>query len=272
MAPQESIPVAANVLGTIGTIFWCIQLVPQIWYNWRQKKTEGLPGLMMFLWAACAVPFGVYTVVQNFNIPVQIQPQIFCVLSLVSWTQILIYNNDWKTWKATLLGSGVGVLFGGVEALLILTLRVTTLVHFWDRVVLTFGGSLSSRSVLAYGVGRCYSSNIARAWLAAAVLRDLEAARQSRWHHMLLETGIFASHVVWLLRTRKLRKQAKLAGQSFDDLPEAQPYQVKRLGTEEETKPPSIDIEKGDMQTRGLPEAQDLSCARREGEGDRQIS
>ncbi len=53
MAPQTSIPVAANVLGTIGTVFWCIQLVPQIWYNYKKKKTDGLPALMMFLWALC---------------------------------------------------------------------------------------------------------------------------------------------------------------------------------------------------------------------------
>lgn len=33
MAPQASIPVAANVLGTIGTVCWCVQLVPQIWRN-----------------------------------------------------------------------------------------------------------------------------------------------------------------------------------------------------------------------------------------------
>lgn len=45
--------VASNVLGTIGTVLWCIQLIPQIWYNWRRKQTEGLPPLMMFLWAAC---------------------------------------------------------------------------------------------------------------------------------------------------------------------------------------------------------------------------
>lgn len=56
MAPQTSIPVAANVLGTVGTVFWCIQLVPQIWYNWKQKKTDGLPGLMMFLWATGTFP------------------------------------------------------------------------------------------------------------------------------------------------------------------------------------------------------------------------
>ncbi|KAL8767890.1 MAG: hypothetical protein Q9194_005854 [Teloschistes cf. exilis] len=92
MAPQTSIPVSANILGTIGTIFWCIQLIPQVWYNWRKKKTDGLPGLMMFLWAICAVPLGVYVIVQNFNLPIQIQPQIFCVLALTSWAQILIYN------------------------------------------------------------------------------------------------------------------------------------------------------------------------------------
>lgn len=53
----ENIPVAANVLGTIGTVFWCIQLVPQIWHNWRHKKTDGLPASMMLLWAVCMSPF-----------------------------------------------------------------------------------------------------------------------------------------------------------------------------------------------------------------------
>ena len=31
-------------------------------------------------------------VFKNFNIPLQVQPQVFLVLSLVSWSQILIYN------------------------------------------------------------------------------------------------------------------------------------------------------------------------------------
>ena len=43
MAPQTSIPTSANVLGTIGTVLWCIQLVPQIVRNYRTKSTEGLP-------------------------------------------------------------------------------------------------------------------------------------------------------------------------------------------------------------------------------------
>ena len=78
--PQTSIPVAATVLSTIGTVLWCVQLIPQIWTNWRSKTTEGLPAIMMMIWAVCmyfgsepilradniigAVPFGVYAIVQ----------------------------------------------------------------------------------------------------------------------------------------------------------------------------------------------------------------
>lgn len=83
-------PVSANVLGTIGTVLWCVQLIPQIWHNWRHKRTDGLPPVMMLLWAVCrfyhhhhhrqvfvretdtdtgwlllgAVPFGVYMILQ----------------------------------------------------------------------------------------------------------------------------------------------------------------------------------------------------------------
>lgn len=48
-----NVTLASNVLGTIGTVLWCIQLIPQIWYNWRRKKTDGFPAAMMFLWASC---------------------------------------------------------------------------------------------------------------------------------------------------------------------------------------------------------------------------
>jgi uncharacterized protein with PQ loop repeat len=92
MAPQGSIPVAANVLGTIGTVCWCVQLIPQIWRNYRTKSTEGLPAAMMLIWSVSGVPFGVYAVAQRFNIPLIIQPQCFCVLCGVSWAQCMIYG------------------------------------------------------------------------------------------------------------------------------------------------------------------------------------
>ncbi|KAK7735714.1 hypothetical protein SLS63_003672 [Diaporthe eres] len=124
MAPQSSIPVAATVLGTIGTILWCVQLVPQIWTNWRTKSTDGLPGSMMFLWAICGVPFGAYSIIQNFNVPIQVQPQCFMGLCLVSWAQVLVYGRRWRAWTAALLGVAVAAACAGIEAALILTLRV----------------------------------------------------------------------------------------------------------------------------------------------------
>lgn len=142
MARQESIPVAANVLGTIGTILLCVQLIPQIWMNYRSKKTEGLPAIMMFIWATCralyhlqqpranpvflnpaGVPFGVYAIGQNLNTPVQVQAQAFTALSLVSWAQCLHYAHNWKVWTSTVLAISTGILYGGVEAILVLTLR-----------------------------------------------------------------------------------------------------------------------------------------------------
>ena len=92
MAPQTSIPLAANILGTIGTVCWCVQLAPQIWRNYRTKNTEGLPPSMMLIWSMSGVPFGVYAILQQFNTPLIIQPQCFCVLCGVSWAQCLIYG------------------------------------------------------------------------------------------------------------------------------------------------------------------------------------
>ena len=69
--------VAENVLGTIGTVLWCIQLIPQVIRNYRAKNCEGLPLLMMFLWAASGVPFSIYFIATDGSIPLRIQPQLF---------------------------------------------------------------------------------------------------------------------------------------------------------------------------------------------------
>ncbi|KAL7620194.1 hypothetical protein AAE478_009187 [Parahypoxylon ruwenzoriense] len=119
MAPQQDIPVAANVLGTIGTVLWCVQTIPQIWTNWRTKKTEGLPGSMMYLWALCGVPFGAYNIVQRFNVPLQVQPQAFMALCLVNWCQVLLYSSKWAIRKVLLIGIANAAAFAGVQAALI---------------------------------------------------------------------------------------------------------------------------------------------------------
>lgn len=125
--PQRHIPLDANVLGTIGTVLWCIQLIPQIWQNWRRKSTEGVPASMLILWAICGPPFGVYAIVQNFNIPVQVQPQCFTLLTIVTWSQTLVYGKRWPAWKAAIAGVGLAALLGGIEVMLVLLLRVCSM-------------------------------------------------------------------------------------------------------------------------------------------------
>ena len=71
------------------------------------------------------------------------------MLALVSWAQVLIYNkyafylkltlplltvsSGWRTWTASMLAIGIGAFFGGVEALLTLTLRVRSAFCICDR-------------------------------------------------------------------------------------------------------------------------------------------
>ncbi|GEQ67759.1 hypothetical protein JCM33374_g1424 [Metschnikowia sp. JCM 33374] len=83
--------VAVNVLGTIGTVLWCIQLIPQIIRNYRAKDCTGFPPSMMFLWAMSGVPFSIYFFGTDGSIPLRIQPQLFTFFCLVSWAQTLYY-------------------------------------------------------------------------------------------------------------------------------------------------------------------------------------
>lgn len=200
----------------------------------------------MFLWAISAVPFGVYAIVQNFNIPIQIQPQVFCALALVSWAQVLIYNNQWPTWKASLMAASIGISFGGVEALLILTLR-----PLYDRQVawpIMIVGVVAA-ILLAAGLfppyfelwkrsGRVVGINflfLSIDWLGA-FFSLMGVVTQNTFDPLggclfivciIIEGGIFVSHGIWLFRSRKLRAAAKAAGQDLDELPESDIYHVE---------------------------------------------
>lgn len=104
---------------------------------------------MMFLWALSAVPFGVYTIVQNFNIPLQIQPPVFCLLSLVCWAQTLVYNNNYAPWRAGLLAMAMGTIFGGIEVVLIMTFHSQHITDLaWPIMVI----GISAAILLAVGL------------------------------------------------------------------------------------------------------------------------
>ena len=78
---------------------------------------------MMFLWAACGPPFGIYAIVQKFNVPIQIQPQFFTLFCLWSWGQCLRYGKGWQVWTATLVTVLLGLLFAGLQVLCIFLIR-----------------------------------------------------------------------------------------------------------------------------------------------------
>lgn len=117
------IPIAANVLGTIGAVCWSVQLIPQIIINYRRHNTIGLQRSMMLLWACAGVPLGAYNVSGHFNIALQVQPQILTVLSLITWIQCYYYDDKWGISKCCVVVGAIGTVFGGIEAGLVFALK-----------------------------------------------------------------------------------------------------------------------------------------------------
>ncbi|GAA5992822.1 hypothetical protein JCM10908_001355 [Rhodotorula pacifica] len=111
--------IAENVFGTLGAVFWSIQLVPQIWKSWRRKDTAGLSTFMLFLWFLSGVWLGSYSVTSGLSIPLVIQPQLFCLFSAIAWAQCLHYDSGLGRKSALFLVAGCLALGGGVEAGLI---------------------------------------------------------------------------------------------------------------------------------------------------------
>ncbi|RPA82143.1 hypothetical protein BJ508DRAFT_318124 [Ascobolus immersus RN42] len=111
---DDHITPTANILGTIGTVLWCMQLLPQIWKNYRTKSTEGL-GAMMLIWAFSGVPMAIYAIIQKLNIPIQAQAIIFTALSLVTWGQCLLYHHKLSVWKSIVLPLLLGTVFACIE-------------------------------------------------------------------------------------------------------------------------------------------------------------
>ncbi|KAJ5651450.1 uncharacterized protein N7484_005173 [Penicillium longicatenatum] len=147
------IPVAENVLGTLGAVCWSIQLLPQIIINHRRHNTEGLQGSMMLLWAAAGVPLGVYNIVEEFNVALRIQPQILTALSLVTWSQCLYYGKKYSVTKCIATVVPLLLIFGGIETGLIYALREAKSHDLrWPLILM----AVLSACLLAAGVLRHY--------------------------------------------------------------------------------------------------------------------
>ncbi|TFK51874.1 hypothetical protein OE88DRAFT_1807782 [Heliocybe sulcata] len=115
--------VAENVLGTMGTVCWTAQLIPQIWKTWRSKDTEGLSHWLVLLWTCSSAFLGVYVIVQDLNIPLILQPQLFGAFSLISWSQCQYYGSKRPLKTCILLGISIALVLGGFEAGMVFAVR-----------------------------------------------------------------------------------------------------------------------------------------------------
>ncbi|CAM1509025.1 Fc.00g027640.m01.CDS01 [Cosmosporella sp. VM-42] len=147
------VPIAANVLGTLGAVCWSIQLIPQIIVNYRRHNATGLQPSMMMLWAWAGVPLGVYNIVKNFNVALRIQPQILTLLSLITWVQCYYYENKWTVMRSLAIVVPVAAVMAGIQAALIVALRISTKrdIH-WPMTLM----AVLSATLLGLGVLRHY--------------------------------------------------------------------------------------------------------------------
>lgn len=163
-------------------------------------------------------------------------------------------SRKWPVWKATLLALTIACVFAGVEAALILTLRVSNL--FPSSQIITnnpnkplylrghetpiFIIGIIAAILLALGLlppygemykrhGRVVGINwifLAMDW-SGAFFSLMAVVTQNTFDVLggvlyiicaLLELGIFGSHLIWLARTRKLRKELQTKGKTFDEV------------------------------------------------------
>ncbi|RKP29169.1 PQ-loop-domain-containing protein [Metschnikowia bicuspidata] len=222
--------VADNVLGTIGTILFCIQLVPQIIRNYRVKECTGIPPLMMFLWSASGIPFSIYFFGINASVALKVQPILFTFFCIVGWTQTLFYPPVQMPIKKIKVLVGLFVLLA-VDAQVGFILWLHPLyargVH-WPMLmiaiiasVLLILGLIPPYFKLAKRKGRVVGINFiflsmdasgALFSLLSVVMGNMDTMSLIMYLIILaMEIGIFASAIFWYLTGgRSILKQEKL--------------------------------------------------------------
>lgn len=247
--------VAENVLGTIGTVLWCIQLVPQIIRNYRVKDCTGFPPLMIFLWACSGVPFSIYFFGTDGSVPLRIQPQLFTFFCTISWIQTLYYPPVNMRRSKFLLYTGSFVLVAiGLEVGLILWLRPLyrggkewpmTVIGVIASVLLALGlvppyFELAKRRGRVVGINFVFllmDSLGALFSMLSVVVGNMDTMSLVLYAIVLvMELGIFSSHFVWyftggraIIREEKAatlgEKMEKVSGihvdQSIDSISES---------------------------------------------------
>lgn len=70
------------------------------------------------------MPLGVYNIADDYNIALQVQPNILIFLSLFTWAQCQYYGKKRALKSVVLFSVAIGTTLGGIEAGLVFALRV----------------------------------------------------------------------------------------------------------------------------------------------------
>lgn len=103
--------------------------------------------------AAAGIPLGVYNIVDDFNIALQIQPNILSLPSLITWSQCKHYGHGLSWTKTLLVSLLLAVISGGIETGLVSALRLgRDRGHGWPSTLMAIVAAV----ILAGGVLRHY--------------------------------------------------------------------------------------------------------------------
>lgn len=224
----------STVLGTIGTVLWCVQLLPQIWFLHKRKNAEGFPPIFMSLWCISGIFMGPYFIIANSYIPMQIQPHLFTILCSLAWIQSMYYPPyAYSKQKILLFAGGFYLTWIAIECGFAIWLRrVYANGTEWPDLI--FGiissiflaiGLIPPYFELAKRQGRVVGINFvflamdssgAIFSLASLSVGDIDIMGMILYAIVLsLEVGLFLSQAIWLIRfgrTERLKEEALQKG------------------------------------------------------------
>lgn len=214
---------ASNACGIAGTICFCIQLIPQIIYQYRRRNCEGLPPIMMFLWVISSTPFSIYFCISTPNIILQIQPHLFMLFCSISYIQTLYYPPvQMNRLKICIIMATIILVDAGMEIGFILWLKPlyekgTTwpdLIFGILAAVLLAVGLLPPYFELAKRQGRVVGINFwflfvdslgAYLSIISVVVGTMDVVGIILYCIIaFMELGIFSSHFIWCCRFKWL--------------------------------------------------------------------
>ncbi|THX00106.1 PQ loop repeat protein-like protein [Aureobasidium pullulans] len=150
-----------TAFGILGAVLWSLQ-VGQHSYNLASPNLEKLapsleritlPVILSGLGYCRYTPGCLYNIVDDFNIALQIQPNILILLSLITWSQCKHYGDGWSWTKTSIVNLLLAMIFGGIETGLIFALRLgRDRGHEWPSTLMAIFAAV----LLAGGVLRHY--------------------------------------------------------------------------------------------------------------------